>query len=55
LAAEAKKRFSIETELVEGHGGVYKVWVDGRLLWDKKAMGGFPDESDLLRMIGSAA
>ncbi len=50
-----KKRLTIDTELVEGSGGVYKVWLDGQLVWDKKAMGGFPDEADLLQRIGALA
>ena len=45
-------RYGAEVELVEGSGGVFKVWADGRLIWDKKAMGGFPDEEEVVRGLG---
>jgi len=37
--------------LIRGGGGVYKIWVDDRLIWDKKAQGRFPDEDEVLSLI----
>jgi selT/selW/selH-like putative selenoprotein len=51
--AEAKMRFGVESELVEGHGGAYKVWIDDELIWDKKSMGGFPQEEEILEKIAT--
>jgi selT/selW/selH-like putative selenoprotein len=53
LAAETKRRFGVEPELIEGSGGVYKVWLDGELAWDKKSMGGFPQEEEILAKIAA--
>jgi selenoprotein W-related protein len=53
LAAEAKKRFQVESTLIEGHGGTYKIWLDDDLIWDKKSMGGFPQEEEILEKIAA--
>ncbi len=35
--------------MIEGKGGVFKVWLNDRLLWDKRAMGDeFPSEQQIL-------
>lgn len=49
-----KERYAAEAELVEGRGGVFKVWWDGRLLWDKHRDGGFPESSEILTRIGAS-
>ena len=46
--AELQKVVSFEPELIKGSGGVYKIWVDGELIWDKRAQGGFPEESAIV-------
>jgi selenoprotein W-related protein len=53
LAAEIKKTFQTEPELVPGSGGVYKVTVDGDLIWDKHAVGRFPEESEILERMAA--
>jgi selenoprotein W-related protein len=52
LAAEIKKLFQIESELIQGSGGVYKVWADSRLLWNKHETGRFPEEQEILHLLG---
>jgi selT/selW/selH-like putative selenoprotein len=42
------KRFQVETEMVEGSGGVFKVWVDDNLIWDKRDQGRFPEPHEIL-------
>jgi selenoprotein W-related protein len=49
-----KERFSATAELIEGSGGVFKVWWDGRLLWDKRDQGRFPENEEILAKLGSA-
>lgn len=46
-----KGRFGAAVELTEGRGGVFKVWLDGALIWDKQEAGRFPDESDIFHRI----
>ncbi|WP_435256489.1 SelT/SelW/SelH family protein [Thioclava sp. FR2] len=33
--------------LVPGYGGIYRIEVDGKVLWDRKADGGFPDAREV--------
>jgi len=51
LAAEFKERFRVEPELVKGSGGVFEVIVDGALLFSKRALGRFPEEGEVARLI----
>ncbi len=45
------KRYRVDTELIEGRGGVFKVWKDGELIWDKHAEGRFPDPGEVLEKL----
>lgn len=38
-------------ELVQGSGGVFEVVVDGALLFSKRALGRFPEEREVARLI----
>jgi len=51
LAAQIKKNHHLETKLVTGSGGVFKVWLDQELLWDKHTAGRFPEEEEILSKI----
>jgi selenoprotein W-related protein len=51
LAAEIKRKHSYDSELIEGSGGVFKVWTDGELIWDKREVGRFPEEAEILDLI----
>ncbi|MEI2265558.1 SelT/SelW/SelH family protein [Erwinia sp. CGal63] len=37
--------------LVPGTGGIYQITVDGHLLWDRKADGGFPEVKELKQRV----
>jgi selenoprotein W-related protein len=39
-------------ELVASSGGVYEVTVDGSLIFSKKKTGRFPEEGEVLKLIG---
>lgn len=46
MAQELLSTFSEElgsVTLVPGTGGIFTIEVDGELIWDRKAEGGFPD------------
>ena len=51
LAAILKKHCGADVELIKSSGGVFEVVVDGELVYSKKAVGTFPDESLLLKKI----
>ncbi|GAA4388543.1 SelT/SelW/SelH family protein [Tsukamurella soli] len=40
-----------EVALVPGTGGVFRIGVDGDPVWDRKADGGFPEPSQLKRLV----
>jgi len=42
LAAELKERFGVDSTLKAGHGGVFDVFVDERLVYSKKETKRFP-------------
>jgi len=52
LAAELKSKLGIESELVASHGGVFEVTVDGKPVFSKKAQGRFPDDGEVVGLIG---
>ncbi len=51
MAAEIKREFAIETELIESGGGVFEVEVDGSLIYSKKATGRFPEHSEVIEKL----
>lgn len=36
-----------EVALIPGTGGIYEIAVDGRVIWERKADGGFPGPRDV--------
>jgi len=44
----------VDSELVASHGGVFEVSVDGKLFFSKKKLGRFPEEGEVLKLIGAA-
>jgi len=53
LAAELKREFGIDAELIEGAHGVFDVTVDGRLIFSKDRLYRFPVEGEITRLIRS--
>ena len=37
--------------LVPGTGGIFEIWLDGELLWERKRDGGFPDVKALKQRV----
>ena len=46
-----KERFDLDTELVDGGGGVFEVALDGRPVFSKKELGRFPDNGEVERTV----
>ena len=44
-----------EVALIPGSGGVFEVRVDGALVWERKADGGFPEAKALKQRVRDAA
>ncbi|CAM3812739.1 Rdx family protein [Parendozoicomonas haliclonae] len=40
-----------EVRLIPGSGGVFEIRVNGDLIWERKADGGFPDARELKRRV----
>ena len=51
MAAEIEEKYPEEVECVPGSGGVFKIIVDGKVLFDKKIMGRYPEEGEILSLI----
>ena len=52
MAAALEEEFGLKPELVEGHGGVFDVTIDGNLAYSKsEACGGFPEHEEIFRVI----
>ena len=41
----------VEVELDKGSGGIFKIWKDDELIYDKEGTHRFPDENEILEDI----
>lgn len=44
----------MKATLIESKGGVFDVEVDGRVIFSKKALGRFPEEGEIAKLIAKA-
>jgi selenoprotein W-related protein len=51
LAAELKRDLGVEATLTPGHGGVFDVTVDGKVIFSKKRVGRFPEPGEIAKML----
>ena len=51
MAAELKKSFSVDSDLLASGGGVFEITVDERLVFSKKSLGRFPDDGEVVGLI----
>ena len=54
LAAEIKNARGIEAKLIEGSEGIFKVVLDGTILFSKHETGRFPEPGEVLEQIPAA-
>ncbi|RJP37178.1 MAG: SelT/SelW/SelH family protein [Phycisphaerales bacterium] len=52
MADAIRKRFGVESALIEGSGGVFDVHVDGAQVWSKHEKDRFPEHHEVLEAIG---
>ncbi len=55
LAAEIKKKYGVETELIPGAGGIFDVEVDGSMVYSKHETGRFPKHKEVLDALAPMA
>ncbi len=54
MAQEVLSTFSFEMGEVilrPGTGGIFEIWLDGDLIWERNRDGGFPDVKQLKQMV----
>jgi selT/selW/selH-like putative selenoprotein len=51
LAAEIKNKFGIEAELIRSGGGVFEIKKDGDLIFSKRKLGRFPEDSEVFDLL----
>jgi selT/selW/selH-like putative selenoprotein len=51
LAAELKKLFHIDPELIEGSNGIFDVVADGTMIFSKHQEGRFPEHEEIVQAL----
>jgi selenoprotein W-related protein len=51
LAAELQENIGADSDLVASGGGVFEVSADNKLIFSKKALGRFPEDGEIARLI----
>ena len=54
MASEVLSTFSLEmgaVTLVPGTGGIFEIYLDGALVWERKRDGGFPDSKQIKQLV----
>lgn len=54
MAQEVLSTFSLEmgqVRLIPGTGGIFEIYLDDQLVWERKRDGGFPDVKQLKQMV----
>ncbi|MCI0651365.1 MAG: Rdx family protein [Planctomycetes bacterium] len=51
MAAELKKKYKVNPELIKGAGGVFEVVADGALIFSKKKEGRFPEHKEIFEKL----
>ena len=52
MAARLKEEFDVDTELIQGSGGVFDVTVDGELIFSKHEHDRFPTNDEIVELMG---
>ena len=51
MRAAIKNRYGDTARLIGGHGGIFKVVVDGKVIYDRSRTGRFPEEQEIFEAI----
>ena len=55
MAAEIEQATGVPSELIASGGGVFEIFVDGKKVFSKKALGRFPEEGEIVGMLRARA
>ena len=55
MAAEVESHFSVVPELIKSSGGKFEVIADDQLIFSKQNEGRFPENAEVLALIGELA
>ncbi len=53
MAAELKEAHQVSSTLIPGGGGIFKITVDGRVVYSKAETGRFPKPGEAARLVGA--
>ena len=53
MQAEIEREFQVKAKLIGGGGGIFKVEVDGKTIFDKFQEGRFPTEEEIVDKLRS--
>lgn len=51
MAAAIRQAHGLETELIEGAGGIFDIRVDDKLIYSKHQTGRFPEHDEILTQL----
>jgi predicted Rdx family selenoprotein len=51
MAAAIRRKFSVDTQLIAGGGGIFDIARDGGIIFSKGAAGRFPEENEVLQLL----
>lgn len=53
MAAEIKAKYNVDSELIEGAGGIFDVTANGTLVFSKHEKGRFPEDGEVLEALAA--
>ena len=51
MAAELKEQLKTDSHLIAGGGGIFDVFVDGKIVFSKKLVGRFPEPGEVAALL----
>ena len=54
MQAAIKQKYSLTAELIEGAGGIFEVYIDGRTVYSNQATYRFPTDEEIFEQIDAA-
>ncbi len=54
MQAAIKKKYGITATLVEGAGGIFEVFIDGKAVYSNQVTGRFPEDAEVFTKIDAA-
>ncbi|MBX7219880.1 MAG: Rdx family protein [Blastocatellia bacterium] len=55
MAEELKSKYQANSELVKLSGGIFEIYRDDQLIFSKRALGRFPNDGEIARLLDAVA